>query len=59
MAEVEWAFIPHFYYNYYVFSYATGLTSGLSLATQITAGGQPAADRYINGLLKQGASAPP
>ncbi len=57
--EVEWAFIPHFYYNFYVFSYATGLTSGLSLATQITAGGQPAADRYINGLLKQGASAPP
>jgi oligoendopeptidase F len=57
--EVEWAFIPHFYYNFYVFSYATGLTSGLSLATQIAAGGQPAADRYINGLLKQGASAPP
>ncbi|MHB8078018.1 MAG: oligoendopeptidase F [Candidatus Krumholzibacteriia bacterium] len=57
--EVEWAFIPHFYYNFYVFSYATGLTSGLSLATQITAGGQPAADRYINGMLKQGASAPP
>jgi len=57
--EVEWAFIPHFYYNFYVFSYATGLTSGLSLATQIAAGGQPAADRYINGMLKQGASAPP
>jgi oligoendopeptidase F len=57
--EVEWAFIPHFYRNFYVFSYATGLTSGISIAKQVGAGGQPAADRYINGMLKQGSSAPP
>jgi len=57
--EVEWAFIPHFYYNFYVFSYATGLTSGLSLASQIQATGQKAAGRYIDNMLKAGASAPP
>ncbi len=57
--EVEWAFIPHFYYNFYVFSYATGLTSGLSLASQIERGGQKVADRYIDNLLKAGSCAPP
>ncbi|MCL2825683.1 MAG: oligoendopeptidase F family protein, partial [Polyangiaceae bacterium] len=29
---MEWAYIPHFYYKYYVFSYATGLSSGIALA---------------------------
>ncbi len=57
--EVEWAFIPHFYYNFYVFSYATGLTSGLSIAQQIQRQGASVAQRYIDGLLKAGASAPP
>ena len=57
--EVEWAFIPHFNYNFYVFTYATGLTSGISLAQQILDGGQKAADRYIGNLLSGGSSAPP
>jgi oligoendopeptidase F len=58
--DVEWAFIPHFYYNFYVFSYATGLTSGISIARQIEAkGGEKAAQRYINEMLKAGSSAPP
>ncbi|MBK7703207.1 MAG: oligoendopeptidase F [bacterium] len=57
--EVEWAFIPHFNYNFYVFTYATGLTSGISLAQQIMAKGEPAATRYIDGMLKGGSSAPP
>ena len=35
--ECEWMFIPHFYYNFYVFTYATGLTSGLALADEISA----------------------
>ena len=55
----EWMFIPHFYYNFYVFSYATGLTSGLAIADQITAKGEPAAKRYIDNMLKAGSSAPP
>jgi len=57
--EVEWAFIPHFNYNFYVFTYATGLTSGISLAKDIEQDGQKAADQYINSMLKGGSSAPP
>ena len=57
--ECEWMFIPHFYYNFYVFTYATGLTSGLALADEISANGDKAAQRYINNMLKAGSSAPP
>ncbi len=57
--ECEWIFIPHFYYNFYVFTYATGLTSGLAIADLIEDGGTKAADRYINNMLSAGSSAPP
>ncbi len=57
--ECEWMFIPHFYYNFYVFTYATGLTSGLALADEITNHGDKAATRYIDNMLKAGSSAPP
>ena len=57
--ECEWMFIPHFYYNFYVFTYATGLTSGLALADEITAKGEKPAQRYIDNMLKAGSSAPP
>jgi oligoendopeptidase F len=57
--EVEWAYIPHFYYNFYVFSYATGLTSGIAMAGLIEDEGRSAADRYINNMLKAGDSRPP
>ncbi len=57
--ECEWIFIPHFYYNFYVFTYATGLTSGLAIADLIEEDGQKAADRYIDNMLSAGSSAPP
>jgi len=57
--DCEWMFIPHFYYNFYVFTYATGLTSGLALADEITENGDKAAQRYIDNMLKAGSSAPP
>ena len=57
--QCEWMFIPHFYYNFYVFTYATGLTSGLALADEITENGDEAAQRYIDNMLKAGSSAPP
>ncbi len=57
--ECEWMFIPHFYYNFYVFAYATGLTSGLSLAKQIEEKGSAVASQYIDNILKAGSSAPP
>ncbi len=56
---VEWAFIPHFFYNFYVFSYATGLTSGISMAQLIEDEGQKAADRYIDQMLSAGSSDKP
>lgn len=57
--ECEWMFIPHFYYDFYVFTYATGLCSGLAIADDISKQGSKAAQRYIDGLLKAGSSAPP
>ncbi|HOX25142.1 MAG TPA: oligoendopeptidase F [Candidatus Krumholzibacteria bacterium] len=57
--ECEWMFIPHFYYDFYVFSYATGLCSGLALAENISAHGEKPAQQYIDGMLKAGSSAPP
>lgn len=57
----EWAFIPHFYYDFYVYSYATGLTSGIALAQQILdpKTGPKAAERYKQAFLAAGGSAPP
>ena len=57
--ECEWMFIPHFYYNFYVFTYATGLTSGLSLASQIDKHGKKSAEKYLSNMLEAGSSAPP
>ncbi|VWX36722.1 oligoendopeptidase F [Exiguobacterium oxidotolerans] len=53
---LEWARIPHFYYNYYVYQYATGISAAAALTTQILEEGQPAVDRYINNFLKAGSS---
>lgn len=44
---VEWARIPHFYYNFYVFQYATGFASAVALAEAIVKEGKPAVDRYM------------
>ncbi|WP_430885670.1 oligoendopeptidase F [Fusibacter sp. JL216-2] len=48
--DLEWARIPHFYYNFYVFQYATGFSAAVSLSEQILKEGQPAVDRYLNFL---------
>jgi oligoendopeptidase F len=56
--DVEWAYIPHFYYKYYVYVYATGLSSGLALAEKIGAGDERARDAYLT-MLKSGSSRPP
>ncbi|WP_204435623.1 oligoendopeptidase F [Amphibacillus cookii] len=54
----EWARIPHFYFNYYVYQYATGYAAAQSLAAQILTEGQPAVERYF-GFLKAGSSDDP
>jgi oligoendopeptidase F len=52
---LEWARIPHFYYNFYVYQYATGLSAALALSKQILNEGQPAVDRYLK-FLSSGSS---
>lgn len=52
---LEWARIPHFYYNYYVYQYATGFSAATALSKQIIEEGQPAVERYIS-FLKAGSS---
>jgi oligoendopeptidase F len=56
---VEWAYIPHFYYDFYVYQYATSLVASTSLARAIrdeTAHGKTAArDRYL-AMLRAGGS---
>ena len=56
--NVEWAYIPHFYYKYYVFTYATGLSAGIAFSEKITKEGILAQEAYIN-MLKGGSSKPP
>ena len=53
---MEWARIPHFYYNFYVFQYTTGMTAATTLARRILDEGPKARDRYIKNLLKAGGS---
>jgi oligoendopeptidase F len=38
---LEWARIPHFYYNYYVFQYATGYSAAIALSRRILREGKP------------------
>lgn len=48
--QSEWSFIPHFYYNYYVYQYATSFTASQAIAEKILANNQVALDKYLNFL---------
>ncbi len=52
---VEWAYIPHFYYNFYVYQYATSISASSLLAERVMAGEKGALESYLN-LLKAGGS---
>ena len=53
--QYEWARIPHFYYNYYVYQYSTGFAAASALAEKIVHGSQEDRNRYID-YLKAGKS---
>lgn len=53
--DIEWARIPHFYYNFYVYQYATGISAACALVQQILQEGAPAVDRYLK-FLSSGSS---
>jgi len=52
---MEWARIPHFYYDFYVYKYVTGFAAATSLAGNVLAGDQEAIGKYID-FLKSGGS---
>lgn len=56
--QIEWARIPHFYANFYVYQYATGISAALSLAEKIVKGGEKERDAYLD-FLKMGGSCYP
>jgi len=56
--DMEWARIPHFYYDYYVFQYATGYAAAIALSRRILSEGEPAVKDYL-GFLSGGCSRDP
>ena len=55
---LEWARIPHFYYDYYVFQYATGYAAAIALSRRILSEGEKAVEDYL-GFLSGGCSKSP
>ena len=56
--KMEWAFIPHFYMNYYVYQYSTSFTASISLAEKVMEGGKPELDSYLAFLSSGGSDFP-
>jgi oligoendopeptidase F len=52
---IEWARIPHFYYNFYVFQYATGISAACALAEKVTKGKEKDRSAYLS-FLRGGSS---
>ena len=56
--KAEWAYIPHFYYNFYVYQYATSFTASAALSEQVLAGDKAATKRFLE-FLSSGSSGYP
>ncbi|HEX9161338.1 MAG TPA: M3 family metallopeptidase, partial [Thermoanaerobaculia bacterium] len=54
----EWAFIPHFYRNFYVFQYATSFTASAALSEKVMTGDKTATQRYLTFLSAGGSKYP-
>ncbi len=52
---IEWAFVPHFFYNFYVYQYATSMAGAAQFTAAIEKEGKPAADRFL-AMLRAGGS---
>ena len=51
-------YVPHFYYNYYVYKYTLGITVALAIVKRILSGDQEQVDRYLQ-FLRSGSSKAP
>ena len=56
---MEWARIPHFYRNFYVYQYATGYSAAIALSKRILEKGESAVEEYIHNFLCGGSSKDP
>lgn len=54
-SDIEWSRIPHFYYNFYVYQYSTGISAALALVEKVLSGGKADQEAYLN-YLKGGSS---
>lgn len=55
---VEWAYIPHFYYNFYVYQYSTSFTAATALAEELFGGDKGAVQRYLDFISAGGSDYP-
>lgn len=58
LINIEWARIPHFYTNFYVYQYATGISAALALVEQVRHEGEAARTRYLDFLSAGGSRFP-
>lgn len=56
--QAEWAYIPHFYYNFYVFQYATSYTASSLLSERVLSGDRDTTRRYLDLLASGGSDYP-
>lgn len=59
LIDLEWARIPHFYYNFYVYQYATGFSAAIALSQKILNEGEAAVKAYKENFLSAGCSKDP
>lgn len=55
---MEWAYIPHFYYNFYVYQYSTSFTASTALAEKVLSGEPGAVEKYITFISAGGSDYP-
>jgi oligoendopeptidase F len=55
---IEWAFVPHFFYNFYVYQYATSIAGAAEFTDRIVTEGHPAAERFLSVLRAGGSDYP-
>ncbi|WP_432407379.1 oligoendopeptidase F [Wukongibacter sp. M2B1] len=58
LVKVWWSRIPHFYWNFYVYTYASGLSAGITLSDNVVNGGVEARDAYLDFLAAGGSDGP-
>jgi len=56
--QTEWAYIPHFYYNFYVYQYSTSYTASVALAKKVMDGDKEILKKYINFISAGGSDYP-